>query len=65
MNFGRETSSKIQVVVFWAMTPFSVQVGYRRFGGSCWFLPRTFPFRKETAKREDGAWGQCEDVRCM
>jgi hypothetical protein len=27
---------KIQVVVFWVLTPFSVAIGYRRFGGpSC------------------------------
>jgi len=30
------TATKIQVVVFWVMTPCSDVVGYQRFGAPCW-----------------------------
>jgi hypothetical protein len=39
---GVFTAEKIQVEVFWVMTPCSVVVGYRRFGG-----PRCLHLRGE------------------
>jgi len=31
----RSTKPALQVEVIWFVTPFSVMVGYRRFGGPC------------------------------
>jgi hypothetical protein len=35
-GFGVFTAMRIQVVVFWVMTPCSDVVGYQYFGGPCW-----------------------------
>jgi len=34
-RFGVFIAVKIQVVVFWVVTPYSHAVGYQRFGGPC------------------------------